>query len=643
MPNYLYGVGYWGEFFVYPIKKFWMLLVDILLVNLALLLTINLSYQGVIHINFASYLFLVIVLTFVRLCCLYYFGLYNRIWEYASINELISTIKAVSTGSLLSVSLMMYMLPEPLHAVGLEIVNWFINIVLIGGFRLFLRIRQQGWRIIPPSPKGRRVLIVGAGDAGALVAKEFENHYHQAVNVVGFIDDDPNKQKLKLLGHDVLGTREDIPRVVEQYQIEEIVIAMPSVSGKRIRDIVAICQATSAKIKILPGIFDLIDGNVTVNQIREVQVEDLLGREPVKVDLESMAGYIRDQVVLVTGAGGSIGSELCRQLARLSPKALLLLDINENGINDVILDLQEQNGVVIVPLIKDIRDWHGVAGVFDTYRPDVVYHAAAHKHVPLMEYNPEEAIKNNCWGTFNVAEAANQYKAKRFVLVSTDKAVNPTSIMGASKRIAEMIIQYLNQVSQTRYVGVRFGNVLGSAGSVVPLFKRQIAQGGPVTVTHEDMVRYFMTIPEAVQLIIQAGAFAHDGEIFVLDMGEPVRIIDLAQTLIRLSGFEVEDIGIVITGLRPGEKMYEELLTTEEVRKNPTQHERIFIAPPTTVDQETIAQIIAELKAGIFPDGPEQTEAWIQRLLPEFKLVRYEKSEPVAYHALYEIAGAKER
>ncbi|MFY9204075.1 MAG: nucleoside-diphosphate sugar epimerase/dehydratase, partial [Limnochordia bacterium] len=415
------------------------------------------------------------------------------------------------------------------------------------------------------------------------------------------------------------------------------------VSGKRIRDIVAICQATSAKIKILPGIFDLIDGNVTVNQIREVQVEDLLGREPVKVDLESMAGYIRDQVVLVTGAGGSIGSELCRQLARLSPKALLLLDINENGINDVILDLQEQNGVVIVPLIKDIRDWHGVAGVFDTYRPDVVYHAAAHKHVPLMEYNPEEAIKNNCWGTFNVAEAANQYKAKRFVLVSTDKAVNPTSIMGASKRIAEMIIQYLNQVSQTRYVGVRFGNVLGSAGSVVPLFKRQIAQGGPVTVTHEDMVRYFMTIPEAVQLIIQAGAFAHDGEIFVLDMGEPVRIIDLAQTLIRLSGFEVEDIGIVITGLRPGEKMYEELLTTEEVRKNPTQHERIFIAPPTTVDQETIAQIIAELKAGIFPDGPEQTEAWIQRLLPEFKLVRYEKSEPVAYHALYEIAGAKER
>ena len=619
-----------------------MLFVDVVLVNLALLLTILLPYSGILQIGFSSYLYLIAVLTFVRLFCLYYFGLYNRIWEYASINELISTIKAVSAGSLISVFFMMYVLPEPLQAFGLELINWFINIVLIGGFRLFLRIRQQGWRIIPASAKGRRVLIVGAGDAGALVVKEFENHYHQTVNVIGFIDDDPNKQKLQLLGHDVLGTREDIPRVVEEYQIEEIVIAMPSVSGKVIRGTVEICHTTPAKVKILPGVFDLIDGNVTVSQIREVKVEDLLGREPVEVDLNSMAGYIRDQVVLVTGAGGSIGSELCRQLVRLSPKALLLLDINENGIHDIILDLREKNNVTLVPLIKDIRDWEGINGVFELYQPDVVYHAAAHKHVPLMEYNPEEAIKNNCWGTYNVAQAANLHHVKRFVLVSTDKAVNPTSVMGASKRIAEMIIQYLNLVSQTQYVGVRFGNVLGSTGSVVPLFKKQIAQGGPVTVTHEDMVRYFMTIPEAVQLIIQAGAFAHDGEIFVLDMGEPVRIIDLAQTLIKLSGFEVEDIGIVITGIRPGEKMYEELLTTEEVRKNPTQHERIYIAPPTRIDHEILSKIIAEFKNGIFPVGPTATEIWIQRLLPEFKLVRYEKAEPVAYHTLYEVASAKE-
>lgn len=623
-----------------PRKKFFMLLIDAVLVNLALLLTLILPYSGVLQIKASSYLSLVIAFTIIRLFCLYYFGLYNRIWEYASINELISTIKAVTASSLISVFFMVQVLADPFRAFGLELINWFINIVFIGGFRLFLRIRQQGNRIITPASKGRRVLIVGAGDAGALAAKEFENHYHESVNVIGFIDDDPRKQKLQLLGHDVLGTRNDIPKVVNEYRIEEIVIAMPSVSGKIISDIVEICHTTPADVKTLPGMFDLIDGNVTVSQIREVQVEDLLGREPVKVDLASMAGYIRDQVVLVTGAGGSIGSELCRQLMRLAPRELLLLDINENGIHDIILDLREQNGVRLVPLIKDIRDWEGINGVFELYRPDVVYHAAAHKHVPLMEYNPEEAIKNNCWGTHNVAQAANVHHAKRFVLVSTDKAVNPTSVMGASKRIAEMLIQYLNLVSETQYAGVRFGNVLGSTGSVVPLFKKQIAQGGPVTVTHEDMVRYFMTIREAVQLIIQAGAFAHNGEIFVLDMGEPVRIIDLAQTLIKLSGFEVEDIGIVITGARPGEKLYEELLTTEEVRKNQTKHQRIFIAPPTGIDHKIVARIVSEFKHGIFPVGPKETEAWIQRLLPEFKLVRHDKAEPVAYHTLYEAAAA---
>jgi FlaA1/EpsC-like NDP-sugar epimerase len=640
MPNYNLWVGYWGGIFVCPRKKFFMLLIDAVLVNLALLLTLILPYSGVLQIKASSYLSLVIAFTIIRLFCLYYFGLYNRIWEYASINELISTIKAVTASSLISVFFMVQVLADPFRAFGLELINWFINIVFIGGFRLFLRIRQQGNRIITPASKGRRVLIVGAGDAGALAAKEFENHYHESVNVIGFIDDDPRKQKLQLLGHDVLGTRNDIPKVVNEYRIEEIVIAMPSVSGKIISDIVEICHTTPADVKILPGMFDLIDGNVTVSQIREVQVEDLLGREPVKVDLASMAGYIRDQVVLVTGAGGSIGSELCRQLMRLAPRELLLLDINENGIHDIILDLREQNGVRLVPLIKDIRDWEGINGVFELYRPDVVYHAAAHKHVPLMEYNPEEAIKNNCWGTHNVAQAANVHHAKRFVLVSTDKAVNPTSVMGASKRIAEMLIQYLNLVSETQYAGVRFGNVLGSTGSVVPLFKKQIAQGGPVTVTHEDMVRYFMTIREAVQLIIQAGAFAHNGEIFVLDMGEPVRIIDLAQTLIKLSGFEVEDIGIVITGARPGEKLYEELLTTEEVRKNQTKHQRIFIAPPTGIDHKIVARIVSEFKHGIFPVGPKETEAWIQRLLPEFKLVRHDKAEPVAYHTLYEAAAA---
>ena len=493
-------------------QKFFMLLIDAVLVNLALLLTLILPYSGVLQIKASSYLSLVIAFTIIRLFCLYYFGLYNRIWEYASINELISTIKAVTASSLISVFFMVQVLADPFRAFGLELINWFINIVFIGGFRLFLRIRQQGNRIITPASKGRRVLIVGAGDAGALAAKEFENHYHESVNVIGFIDDDPRKQKLQLLGHDVLGTRNDIPKVVNEYRIEEIVIAMPSVSGKIISDIVEICHTTPADVKILPGMFDLIDGNVTVSQIREVQVENLLGREPVKVDLASMAGYIRDQVVLVTGAGGSIGSELCRQLMRLAPRELLLLDINENGIHDIILDLREQNGVRLVPLIKDIRDWEGINGVFELYRPDVVYHAAAHKHVPLMEYNPEEAIKNNCWGTHNVAQepcAPCQTVCAGF----HRQGCQSHQCHGSFKTDCRNADPISEPCQRNTVCGVRFGNVLGSTGSVVPLFKKQIAQGGPVTVTHEDMVRYFMTIREAVQLIIQAGAFAHNGEI----------------------------------------------------------------------------------------------------------------------------------
>ncbi|NLM70131.1 MAG: polysaccharide biosynthesis protein [Firmicutes bacterium] len=622
---------------MYGKRKRMMVLADAVIINAAALLTMVLPFNKFPAINLTSSIYLAAILTAVRLLSHWYFGLYNRVWEYASINELISTIKAVTVGSLISIFLLVNILPASHNVYGLELINWFISLVLIGGFRLFLRIREQGYHLVRNPNKGKRVLIVGAGDAGVLVAKEFKNHYQGTVNVIGFIDDDPNKLNMKLLDHDILGTRSDIPQVVSEYRIEEIVIAMPSVSGKTIREIVQICQTTDAAVKILPGVFDIIEGNVTVSQIREVQVEDLLGREPVKVDLESMSDYIRNQVVLVTGAGGSIGSELCRQLVKFDPKVLLLLDISENGIYDVMLDLQEQTNVPLIPLIKDVRDWHGIHRVFHDYKPDVIYHAAAHKHVPLMEYNPEEAIKNNCMGTYNVAQAANIHNAKRFVLVSTDKAVNPTSVMGASKRIAEMLIQYLNSISNTHFVGVRFGNVLGSKGSVVPLFKRQIAAGGPVTVTHEEMVRYFMTIPEAVQLIIQAGAFASDGEIFVLDMGEPVRIMDLAQTLIRLSGFEVEDIGIVITGMRPGEKMYEELLTTEEVRANRTKHERIFIAPPTPVDSEIIMEIIQEFMTDRFPAGPAETEAWIQRLLPDFKLVRHDHKE-----AYYETATTSE-
>lgn len=623
-------------------RKSWMVVADAILINAAALLTLTLPLNGDLEVSPASLVFVIARIVAIRLLCHWYFGLYNRVWKYASINELISIIKAVTVGSLISLLFMVNFLPAPYSAYSFELINWFISVVLIGGFRLFLRIRQQGYHLLKTPAKGRRVLIVGAGDAGALVAKEFKNHYQDSVNVIGFIDDDPNKLNLKLLDHNILGARRDIPKVVAEHQIEEIVIAMPSVPGKTIREIVQICQSTDADVKILPGVFDIIDGNVTINQIRDVEVEDLLGREPVQVDLDSMSGYIRGQVVLVTGAGGSIGSELCRQLVHFDPEKLLMLDVNENGIYEILLDLREQTRVELVPLIKNVQDFYAINRVFQEYKPDVIFHAAAHKHVPLMEDNPEEAIKNNCMGTYNVAQAANIHNAKRFVLVSTDKAVNPTSVMGASKRIAEILIQYLNSVSNTHFVGVRFGNVLGSKGSVVPLFKKQIAAGGPVTVTHEEMVRYFMTIPEAVQLIIQAGAFASDGEIFVLDMGEPVKIMDLAKTLIRLSGFEVDDIGIVITGMRPGEKLYEELLTTEEVRSNPTKHERIFIAPPTPVEQEVITGIIQEFMMGSFPAGPVETEAWIQRILPDFQLVRHAPVVPELEPAYTEAASTTE-
>ncbi len=623
-------------------QRQYIALADVFLINLSAMICLVVLAEGEQIAILQNHTVGFLILTLVWLLSLSFFGLYNRVWEYASIHELVSTIKAVTLASLVSFILIGAIHDSLAFSIRFSLINWFINIVFIGGLRLFLRVLRQKKGLVSMPQTVKRTLIVGAGDAGVLVARELNNHYQNSVHVVGFIDDDPGKQKKKLLEHKVLGTRSDIPEIVNKHGVEEIIIAMPSVSGKEIHAIVDICHNTNVDVKMLPGVFEIIDGDVTISQIREVQVEDLLGRKPVKVDLESMSDYIQNKVVLVTGAGGSIGSELCRQLVKLKPKVLLMLDISENGIHNILLDLQEITDVPLVPLIKDIREAESINRVFVDYQPDVVYHAAAHKHVPLMESNPEEAIKNNCIGTYNVAKAASVNKAKRFVLVSTDKAVNPTSVMGASKRIAEMIIQHLNNVSRTHFVGVRFGNVLGSQGSVVPLFKKQIAKGGPVTVTDENMVRYFMTIPEAVQLIIQAGAFAHDGEIFVLDMGEPVKIIDLAETLIKLSGFDVDEIGITITGMRPGEKMYEELLTTDEVRSNRTKHERIFIAPPTPIDHEGLLDALSEFATNNTPNGQATIESWIQRLLPEFTIVHHDKSEPVRYQPIQEVASARE-
>lgn len=610
------------------IRLILLVIIDIIIVNFALFMALVIRFEGISNIPplyLHNFITLTPLFTIIRISCFFVFGLYNRIWKYASVGELIGIFYAVSVGSLVNITVAYFAMKGgnfPLPR-SVFILSWMLNILLIGGsrlaWRLFVERNLNFIRVISKNGE-RAVLIVGAGDTGVLVAKELRRHYKEKINIVGFIDDDLAKQNLKVLGLPVLGGRNKIPETVEKYRVKEIILAIPSVEGKEIREIVDICHTTEAEVKMLPGIYDLVEGNITVNEIRDVQVEDLLMREPVNIDLEEICGYLKDQVVLVTGAGGSIGSELCRQIISFEPKKLILLDNCENNIYDIDLELRGADPhIEIIPLIKDVKERLTIEEVFKEFRPSVVFHAAAHKHVPLMELNPEEAIKNNVMGTYNVAYAADKYGANRFVFISTDKAVNPVGIMGASKRIAEMIIQIMNKGSRTSFVAVRFGNVLGSRGSVVSLFKKQIAEGGPVTVTHKDMVRYFMTIPESVQLVIQAGAMAKGGEIFVLDMGEPVKIMDLAKTLIKLSGLEPgKDIDIVITGIRPGEKLFEELLTAEE-GVNATKHKRIFVGKPNHLDDELLEMVMANLHSGVVPKNEQDTVRFITELLPEFK------------------------
>ena len=425
-----------------------------------------------------------------------------------------------------------------------------------------------------------KVLIIGAGVAGGVVAEVLINRADGNLLPVGFVDDDPGKKDTVIHGLPVLGDRYEIPAVVKETGSEQIIIAMPSAPCETIRQIVDVCHTTKANLKILPGFYDLITGKIQTSSIREVQLEDLIGRQPVSLNVKGIAGYLKHRTILITGAGGSIGSEICRQLAGFEPRRLVLLGHGENSIYEVEMELRSSFPFVsLVPEIADIRDSHRINRVFDRFRPEVVFHAAAHKHVPLMENNPEEAVKNNILGTKILAEAANRFDVRVFVLISSDKAVNPSSIMGATKRVAEMVIQWMNERSATKFVAVRFGNVLGSRGSVVPLFKKQIASGGPVTVTHPDMRRYFMTVTEAAQLVIQAGTMARGGEIFIFDMGEPVLILDLVKNMIRLSGYEPgPDIPISFTGIRQGEKLTESLYYEQE-QIMPTSHKRIYKVP----------------------------------------------------------------
>ncbi|PEL07041.1 nucleoside-diphosphate sugar epimerase/dehydratase [Bacillus sp. AFS017336] len=520
------------------------------------------------------------------------FKLYKKAWEYASIGEL-KIIFNIVTYSILTSLIIQQILMQKTY-LRLFAVAWLLHMLFIGGSRFTWRLYRDSF--VRRNENKKRTLIIGAGAAGTMVARQLikSNDNYSHLHPVAFIDDNVKKHHLDILGIPVLGGVEKIESIVNKYSIENIIIAIPSLSKKKLNIIFQECSKTNASTKILPMLEDLITGRVSVSQFRDVQVEDLLGRDPVVMDMDSISDSITGKVVLVTGAGGSIGSEISRQISNFNPKQLILLGHGENSIYSIEMELKnsfKESNIEFITEIADLQDEKKMMKIMESYNPDVVYHAAAHKHVPLMERNPEEAIKNNVIGTMNVAKAASWHCVETFVMISTDKAVNPTSVMGATKKLAEMIIQDMDEKSETKFVAVRFGNVLGSRGSVIPLFKKQIEQGGPVTVTHPDMVRYFMTIPEASRLVIQAGVLAKGGEIFVLDMGEPVKIVDLAKNLILLSGNSLEDIGIEFTGMRPGEKLFEELLKEEEIHEAQI-YPKIYIGKTTDLYISEIEEII---------------------------------------------------
>ena len=552
------------------------------------------------------------------------FKLYRSVWRFASANEFLNVISACSASTLIQIVIMSFM--KMRMPVSYYMMKYVILIVGVGSLRFAYRILRmlQEKRMGLRKDSRKNTMVVGAGEAGAMIIKEFQNSRYLDQKVCCVIDDNEAKQGKYLRGVKIMGGRDDIRYLAHELQIDEIIVALPSASQSQVKEILQICQETGCELKVLPGLYQMINGEISVSKLRKVEIEDLLGREPIKLQVESVMGYVAGKVILVTGGGGSIGSELCRQIVAHKPKRLIIVDIYENNAYDIQQELKRKSPELdLVVLIASVRNTHRMNSIFETYRPDIVYHAAAHKHVPLMEDSPNEAIKNNVFGTYKTAKAADKYGVKRFVLISTDKAVNPTNIMGASKRICEMIIQMMNNHSKTDFVAVRFGNVLGSNGSVIPLFKKQIEQGGPVTVTHPEIIRYFMTIPEAVSLVLQAGALAKGGEIFVLDMGEPVKILDLAKNLIRLSGYKpFEDIPIEFTGLRPGEKLYEELLMSEEGLRE-TENELIHIGKPIEFDEEKFRRELEELRK-IADQDSEAIRQKVQEIVPTYVIKEVE-------------------
>ena len=524
--------------------------------------------------------------------------LYRSVWRYASANELVNIVGATACASLAQFVYCKFTdnrMPRSYSVLYFFLLTLAICCIRFG-YRILRLINNKRMNLLGKE-HCVNVMIIGAGAGGDMILKEIENSRYLSMRAKCIIDDQPGCHGKLMRGVPIVGGRESILDAVGRYSIDEIIFAIPSAGVQTRKEILDICKESGCKLRTIPGTYQLINGDVSVSSLKEVEIEDLLGREPIRINTEEVLDHVGGKVVLVTGGGGSIGSELCRQLAAHHPKQLIILDIYENNAYDIQQELSRKYpDLDLVVLIASVRNKERIDSIFETYRPNIVYHAAAHKHVPLMEDSPHEAIKNNVFGTYKVAQAADRYGVDKFVLISTDKAVNPTNIMGASKRLCEMLIQSMNRSSRTNYVAVRFGNVLGSNGSVIPLFKKQIAEGGPVTVTHPDIIRYFMTIPEAVSLVLQAGAYAKGGEIFVLDMGEPVKILDLATNLIKLSGYRVgEDIQIVFTGLRPGEKMYEELLMNEEGLKE-TANKMIFIGKPIEFDEEEFRSQLAGLE-----------------------------------------------
>lgn len=601
-------------------RKYLMVLMDIFLINLSYIFAYYLRFNFAIPAReLEIYKNNAIIITVIYLIVFYFFKLYRSLWRYASIGEFIQAIEACITASLLSI-VYGFTLGARLP-VSVNLIAGLITILFVGGFRMSERIIYRYLDLKAKAGKSspKRVLVIGAGKAGTIIVKEMKLAREVNYLPVAFVDDDKYKLGTYIAGVKVMGTRESIVDLSKKLQVDEILIAIAALDMKTKREIIDICKETGCKVKLIPGIYEIIDGRVTLGKFREVNFEDLLGREPVKLDMEGISDYIKGRTIMVTGGGGSIGSELCRQIIKFQPKELIVLDNYEN--NSYVLQQEfKRNGVGadIKYIITSVRDEKKLDSVFNKYRPEIVFHAAAHKHVPLMEENPSEAIKNNIFGTLNAALCSDKYKVKRFVMISTDKAVNPTNIMGATKRVCEMIVQSIDKRSETQFVAVRFGNVLGSNGSVVPVFIEQIKKGGPVTVTHKDINRFFMTIPEAAQLVLQAGVYAKGGEIFVLDMENPVKIYDLACDLIRLSGYiPNEDIKIEFVGLRPGEKLYEEVLTEEE-GLNKTAHKKIFIGRPTFDDFDTLMAKINEFREIVEEDDRERIISKLEEIVPTY-------------------------